>query len=142
MQYRLFDIFERLHLFRRDCVFGLLVVWADLFLFLLLATHDVLTFLFISRSLLRSDSTQSQVILKPFVLVLVIDEVCQEAPVAWCFFRALDDEIIALVTEVWHSLHINDLVLDMHQLLESERVTGDGDLGVANLKHSFQLWRY
>ena len=53
-------------------------------------------------------------ILQPLVLVLVVDEVSEEAPVAGRFLRALDDEVIAFVTEVWHRLHINYLILDVH----------------------------
>ena len=77
-------------------------------------------------------------ILEPLVLVFVVDEVSEQAPVTWGLFRAFDDEIVALVAEVRHRLHIDDLILDVHELLEAKCIARDGNLRIANLKHAFE----
>ena len=80
-------------------------------------------------------------VLQPLILVLVVDEVGQEFPVFGGLFASLNDEVIALVAEVRHRLHVDDLALNMHQLLEAQRIRLDGNLGILYLKHAFQLRR-
>ena len=98
----------------------------------------MLTFLFILHALLGSNRPQRQVVLEPLVLVLVVDEVSEQAPVTRGLLRAFDDEIVALVAEVRHRLHIDDLILDVHELLEAKCIARDGNLRIANLKHAFE----
>jgi len=53
-------------------------------------------------------------VLKPLILLLVVNEVCEEFPVAWRFLRSLYDKVVAFITKVRHRLHVDDLTLDMY----------------------------
>ena len=78
-------------------------------------------------------------ILQPLILLLIVDEISEEFPVARGVLRSLNDEVVTLITEVGDRLQVYNLLLYMHELLEAEGVTCDGNLGVTDLENAFQL---
>ena len=61
-------------------------------------------------------------ILEPLVLLLIINKVGEEFPVARGIIRAFNHEIVSIVTEIRHGLHADYRVLDVLELLVAQGV--------------------
>ena len=61
-------------------------------------------------------------VLQPFVLILVVNEVSEEFPVTRCLMRSLNHKVITVITKIWHTLHTNDGIFDVDELFEAEGV--------------------
>ena len=83
--------------------------------------------------LLDANRAQRQMVLQPLILILVVDEVSQQFPIPRRPLAALNDEVVALVAEIGHRLHVDDLRLNVHQLLVAQGVRADWNLGVLDL---------
>ena len=67
--------------------------------------------------LLDANRAQRQMVLQPLIFILVVDEVSQQFPIPRRPLAALNDKVVALVAEIGHRLHVDDLRLNVHQLL-------------------------
>ena len=83
--------------------------------------------------LLDANRAQRQMVLQPLILILVVDEVSQQFPIPGRPLAALNDKVVALVAEIGHCLHVDDLRLNVHQLLVAQGVRADWNLGVLDL---------
>ena len=126
------EFFECLHLLRSDDEFLFVFIRTSLRFFLLLFVHEMLAFLLIFLIPHESNLAQRQVILEPLVLVLIVDEVGQELPVAWGIRCSFYHIVIPVIAKVWHRGHANYRVFNMLQFLESEGVRGYWYLGVTD----------
>ena len=61
-------------------------------------------------------------ILEPLILVFIADKVKQELPVSWGVLVTFNNKVISMVAKIWHRLHVDDSVLDVDELLETESV--------------------
>ena len=77
-------------------------------------------------------------VLQPFVLILVVNEVSEEFPIARCLMRSLNYKVVAVITEIWHTLHTNDSAFDVAQLFEAEGVWGNRNFRVTDFEHAFR----
>ena len=83
--------------------------------------------------LLDANRAQRQMVLQPLILILVVDKVSQQFPIPRRPLAALNDKVVALVAEIGHRLHVDDLRLNVHQLLVAQGVRADWNLGVLDL---------
>ena len=61
-------------------------------------------------------------VLQPFVLILVVNEVSEEFPVTRCLMRSLNHKVITVIPKIWHTLHTNDGIFDVDELFEAKGV--------------------
>lgn len=61
-------------------------------------------------------------VLQPFVLILVVNEVREEFPIARCLMRSLNHKVVAIITKIRHALHTNDGIFDVSKLFEAEGI--------------------
>ena len=83
--------------------------------------------------LLDANRAQRQMVLQPLILILVVHKVSQQFPIPGRPLAALNDKVVALVAEIRHRLHVDDLRLNVHQLLVAQGVRADWNLGVLDL---------
>ena len=61
-------------------------------------------------------------VLQPFVLIFVVDEVSEKFPIARCPLPSLNHKVVTIITEIWHTLHTNDGIFNVAELFETEGV--------------------
>ena len=78
-------------------------------------------------------------ILKPLILVLVINKVCEKFPIAGSVLVAFNHEIVSIITEIRHSLHTDNCFFDVFKLLVAQGIRRNWYLGVTDFKDSSLL---
>ena len=81
-------------------------------------------------------------VLQPLVLILVVNEISEEFPVARCLMRSLNHKVITIITKVRHALHTNYSTFDVFQLFKTKCIRCNRNLGVTDFEHSFRPRTY
>ena len=78
-------------------------------------------------------------ILKPLILVLVINEVGEKFPIARSVLCAFNHKIVSIITEIRHGLHTDNCRFYVFKLLIAQSIWSNWYLGVTDFKDSFLL---
>ena len=71
-------------------------------------------------------------VLKPFVLIFIVNEICKQLPISTRILRAFNYLIITTISKVWHRCHSNYRIFNMLQFQETMWIGCNTDLGVAD----------